>query len=95
MIENKEIVNGAKEYLFFLSGIISDIENKLPEGTNKLLLKNLYNKLDEEFSKVIVKLENILEFSDSNEEKIIALENMKRYINDADEKIREVLKVVL
>ena len=61
MIENKEIGNGAKEYLFFLSGIISDIENKLPEGTNKLLLKNLYNKLDEEFSKVIVKLENILE----------------------------------
>ena len=95
MIENKEIVNGAKEYLFFLSGIISDIENKLPEGTNKLLLKNLHNKLDEEFSRVIVKLENILEFSDSNEEKIIALENMKRYINDADEKIREVLKVVL
>ena len=93
-MENKEIVNGAKEYLFFLSGIISDIENKLPEGTNKLLLKNLYNKLDEEFSRVIVKLENILEFSDSNEEKIIALENMKRYINDADEKIREILKGV-
>ena len=94
-MENIEIVNGVKEYLSSISNILSDIENKLPEGTNKLLLKNLHNKLDEEFSRVIVKLENILEFSDSNEEKIIALENMKRYINDADEKIREVLKVVL
>ena len=93
-MENIEIVNGVKEYLSSVSNILSDIENELPEGIKKLLLKNLHNKLDEEFSRIVVVFENKLEFSDSNEEKIILIEQMEEYVKVVDEKIREILKGV-
>ena len=93
-MENKEIVNGIREYLFSTSNILSDIENELPEGIKKLLLKNLHNKLNEEFSRIVVVFENKLEFSDSNEEKIILIEQMEEYVKVVDEKIREILKGV-
>ena len=93
-MENKEIVNGIREYLFSTSNILSDIENELPEGIKRLLLKNLHNKLDEEFSRVVVVFENLLEFS-NDEEKIILIEQMHEYVKVVDEKIREILKGVL
>ena len=93
-MENIEIVNGVKEYLSSISNILSDIEKNLPEGIRKIMLRNLHNMIDIEFSRVVFQFKNMLEFSKDNDEKIIIIQQMQEYVKVVDKQFKEILKGV-
>ena len=85
-----EIIEEMEKYLFSISNILTDVENKITDKIEKELFLDVRKKLDNEFKIFIINFKD--EFENSNNiEKIELIKYAKRYLNVVDVNVKKII----